>query len=225
MRSGFVAGAVAFYTELEADNSRAFWSAHRDRYDGLLRPAFLDILTGLGGEWRVYRPHNDVRYARTPYKTFLGAVTEWSDGVGTFVRVGPRGLLVATGIPQPAPDQLARLRAGIAAGGSGTGFASAVERVEARGARVHGGRWDPLVRVPRGYPADHPRGIWLRWKGVEIAHHAGAPPWLDSTEAPARIRGLVDRGTPLHRWLATHVGPSALTPEERFAPRRSSAST
>ena len=157
-----------------------------------------------------YRPHNDVRYARTPYKTFLGAVAEWPDGVGTFVQVGPRGLLVATGIPQPAPDQLARLRAGIAADGSGTGFASAVERVEARGARVHGGRWDPLVRVPRGYSTDHPGGR-LRWKGVEIAHHAGAPPVV-----------RLDGGARPHPGLSTRNSPASVAGHAR-RPERADA--
>src|SRR3712207_2399666 len=113
MRQDFTAVAVNFFAQLEADNSRERWNATRDGYDDLLRPAFGELLDGLGGTWRAYRAQNDVRFARVPYKTFLGAVTERPDGVGAFVQIGARGLLVGTGVPQPAPDQLARLRAAV----------------------------------------------------------------------------------------------------------------
>lgn len=219
MREGFSAAATAFFTEFDADTSRSFWLAHRDRYDRLVRPPFLDLITGIGGEWRVYRPHNDTRFGRgAPYKTFIGAVTERPDGIGAFVQVGPRGLLVGTGMPMPARDQLARWRASIGAE-AGAGLPTAVDRVEATRARVHGGRHAPLARVPRGWPGDHPRGQWLRWKGVEVTHRPGTPAWLDTARAPEEVRALIAAGEPVHEWLAANVGPSELTPEERFARR------
>jgi uncharacterized protein (DUF2461 family) len=219
MREGFVAAAAAFFTELDADNTRAFWLAHRARYDELLRPAFLELTAALGGQWRVYRPHNDTRFGRAaPYKTFLGAVTERPDGIGTFLQVGPRGLLVGTGIPMPARDQLERWRNTIG-GPAGEDFPPAVEQVEAAGARVHPGRYPPLARVPRGWPADHRRGEWLRWKGIEVTHRPGSTAWIDTPRAPGKIQALIATGRPVHDWLAENVGPSALSPEERFARR------
>ena len=220
MRLGFTATAVAFFSELEADNTREHWQTTRGVYDDLLRPTFDALLAALGGNWRVYRPHNDTRFARLPYKTFLGAVTEGPDGVGAFVRVGAQGLLVGTGMPQPAADQLARLRAAIAEDDSGQASVEAMSLVSATDAHVHGGRWTPLTRTPRGWPANHPRATWLRWKGVEVTHRPGSPDWLDSAEAPQRIRRLFQLGAPLHRWLAAHVGPSALTAEQRFSRAR-----
>ncbi len=94
------------------------------------------------------------------------------------------------------------------------------EAVRAGGSRVFGGGWDPLKRVPRGYPADHPRAEVLRWKGVEISHRPGLPDWLGRPEASSRIDDLVETGRPLHDWLGRYVGASELTAEERFAPRR-----
>ncbi len=208
--------AAAFFTALEADNSREFWRAQRTVYDDALRPAFLALLPDAPAGWRVYRPHNDTRFGRTaPYKTFLGAVTERADGVGWFVRVDARGLLVGSGIPMPARDQLARWREAVG-GPDGAAFVAAADRVAATGARVHPGRYDPLARVPRGWPADHPRAEWLRWKGVEVTTRLGVSD--DPLDADA-VRALLDRGEPVHGWLAAHVGPSALSAEERFAPR------
>jgi uncharacterized protein (DUF2461 family) len=210
--------ASAFFAALELENTREHWQAHRAPYDAELRPAFVQLVEAVPGwgPWRVYRPHNDTRFGGAPYKTFLGAVTERADGVGAFVQVGPRGLLLGTGIPMPAPDQLARLRAALADDGSGPGFVAAVEQVSGAGARVHGGRYEPLARVPRGCPADSPRASWLRWKGVEVSQR----PAVDGDPSGQLIGELLAVGDPLHRWLAEHVGASALTAEERFAPRR-----
>lgn len=216
--------AVEFFAELEQNNDREWWLANRTVYDTVIKPAFVGLLEGVGdvGEWRVYRPNNDTRFgaAKGPYKTFVGAVSERADGVGVFVQVSAQGLLVGTGMPLPAKDQLERLRAALDETASGESFCVAVEAVRASGARVFHGRWDPLSRVPRGYPSDHPRAEFLRWKGVEIAHREGLPAWLAQPIAAQEVCRLIGAGEPLHQWLARHVGPSSLTPEERFAPRR-----
>jgi hypothetical protein len=71
--------------------------------------------------------------------------------------------------------------------------------------------------VPRGFPADSPRGTWLRWKGVEVNQRPAAHDGASGTQ----VGELLAVGDPLHGWLADHVGPSALSAEERFAPKRS----
>lgn len=225
MPTPLLAPAIAFFVELEADNSTEFWGRHRHRYAAEVRAPFADLCDRLGswGPWRVYRPHANRRFRpdTPPLKTFVGAVAERPDGVGAFLQVSRRGLLVASGIPMPAADQLARLRAAIADDAIGPTLLTAVGEAEAAGATVHGGRWEPLRRVPRGFPADHPRGALLRWKGVEANRRIADPPWTSLDEAAPAVAQLLDAPTPLHRWLAAHVGPSDLTPEERFAPRGS----
>jgi uncharacterized protein (DUF2461 family) len=168
----------------------------------------------------VYRPHNGTRFGNTePYKTFAGAVAERPVGVGAFVQVSARGILVGTGIPMPARDQLPKLRRAIAETGTGLTFELAVAKTQASGAKVFGGRYDPLVRVLPGFPKDHPRGQYLRWKGVEASQRHERPTWRTSVAGATEIERLITAADPLHRWLARHVGPSSLTPEERFAPK------
>ena len=162
--------AIAFYTDLEADNSREFWARERHRYDDLVRPVFVELLAGVEsfGAWRLYRPSNDTRFrSGEPYKAFAGAVAERADGVGAFVQVSARGLLVGTGIPMPASDQLPRLREAIADSRSGAAFERAVDRTRSVGVRVFGGRYAPLVRVPRGFPQDHPRAEGIAVEPVD----------------------------------------------------------
>jgi uncharacterized protein (DUF2461 family) len=224
MHRGFGKEAVAFFSALEADNSKEFWSAQRATYDESIKPTFLAVLDGIDGlgSWRVYRPNNDTRFgtAKGPYKTFIGAVAERPDGVGAFVQLSAKGLLVGTGNPMPAPDQLTKLLNAIANDESGTSFTQSVDAVRATKAIVYGGRYDSLRRVPSGFPADHVRAEFLKWKGIEINHRPGTPAWLDGHAAPERITGLIELGSPLHDWLGRYVGPSALTPEERFAPKK-----
>jgi uncharacterized protein (TIGR02453 family) len=224
MHKGFGKETVTFFAALEADNSKEFWSAHRSTYDEAIKPTFLALLDGIDGfgSWRVYRPNNDTRFgtAKGPYKTFIGAVAERPDGVGAFVLVSAKGLLIGTGNPMPAPDQLTKLRSAIADDDSGAAFTQSVDTVRATKAIVHGGRYDSLQRVPRGFLADHARAEFLKWKGVEINHRPGTPAWLDGPAAPERIIDLITLGSPLHDWLGRNVGPSVLTPEERFAPKK-----
>lgn len=225
------ADAISFFAALEQDNTPEFWARERHVYDSSIRPTFLAMLGSVDERlanatgWRVYRPRNDTRFTSgaNPYKTFIGAVTERTDGVGAFVQVSALGVLVATGIPMPATDQLSALRAAIADERSGAAFLDAVAAAVQDGCTVHGGRWEPLKRTLRGYPADHPRAEHLRWKGVEVNHRVRRPAWSSVDEAAGTVAGMLTRPALLHAWLAAHVGPSALTPEERFAPRRQPA--
>lgn len=215
------APAVQFFSELELDNSRDFWTAERHRYDQLVKPPFVELLDELGGSWRIYRPHNDTRFGTTkgPYKTFIGAVTERADGVGTFVQISSRGVLVGTGMPMLAADQLATSRAAVA-DDAGVDLDRAVAIARGRGVVVHGGRWDPLRRVPRGVDPQHPRSELLRWKGVESNTRVASPPWPTPARAAADLRRATAASAEVDDWLGRHVGPSSMTAEERFAPRR-----
>jgi uncharacterized protein (DUF2461 family) len=210
-----------FFADLEQDNTTAWWGRNRDRYDRI-RASFLELLAALADDWRVYRPQNNRRFNKDlpPYKTFLGGVREGTQGVGQFLRADANGLLLGIGIPMPAPDQLAALRAAIAADDSGGELMAAITTARAAGVRVHGGRYEPLVRVPRGFSPDSPRADVLRWRGLEANVRFTNVDWPSLDAAAAAVRSALDRTEPLAAWIAEYVGPSALSPEERFAPRR-----
>lgn len=223
-----VTGSARFFTALAADNSREFWSRHAGEYEREVRLPFLALVEAVGARlpdlavpWRVYRPQRDVRFSadKSPYKTFVGAVAASPTGTGYFLQVSARGLLVAAGYPMLARDQLARYRSAVA-GAGGSGLITAIRAAEEAGQPVTPGRWDPLTRAPRGFPADHPRAPWLRWKGVELPARVGIPEWADTDEAPDRILALWRRGAPVLDWLDAEVGPSTLSPEEAWGPRR-----
>jgi uncharacterized protein (DUF2461 family) len=224
MFSGFSSQSVEFFQQLEEDNSKDFWTRHRNVYDESIKPTFVTLLNGVTsfGSWRVYRPNNDTRFgtSKGPYKTFIGAVAERDDGVGAFLQISSKGLLIGTGIPMPAPDQLTALRAALDNSAAAKSFLAAVRKVEANGVVVHGGRYEPLARVPTGFKKGHLMETHLRWKGVELNVRPDNPTWLDTPNAPKHVDKLIAQGAALMDWLGANVGPSSLTAEERFAPKR-----
>jgi uncharacterized protein (TIGR02453 family) len=219
---GIPAAALTFFADLEVHNDRDWWTANVATYRELVRAPFEQLLGGLGplvGErldWRIYRPQRDTRFAadRSPYKTFIGAVTQRAAGTGHFVQVSRRGLLVGNGYPMLARDQLARFRAAVADDASGEDFVAAVRRSEDAGIEVTSGRWDPLKTAPRGFRRDHPRIRWLCARGVEIPRRVGAPEWLHTDGAAEQVARLLGSGREVTDWLDRYVGPSELTPEE-----------
>ena len=76
---GWPEEALEFYEGLTADNSKAYWTAHKAVYeDAVLRPMteLVEELAAEFGEAKIFRPYRDVRFSadKSPYKTHIGAV-------------------------------------------------------------------------------------------------------------------------------------------------------
>ena len=84
--AGIPTDAIAFYEALEADNSKAFWEANRDRFKRVVRAPAEELAGELStyGDFHLFRPHNDLRFQKNkpPYKTHQGAYTESEGGAG-----------------------------------------------------------------------------------------------------------------------------------------------
>src|SRR5688500_15360223 len=112
---GWSDAALAFYRDLEQENDRAFWTAHKDVYERDVKAPF-DALSELVAEefgpLRVFRPNRDVRFSKdkSPYKTRCYAVTEGEGGEAYYVEISAGGLVVATGYWMMTNDQLDRYR-------------------------------------------------------------------------------------------------------------------
>jgi uncharacterized protein (TIGR02453 family) len=215
--TGIPVAALDFYDDLEADNSRTWWLAHKAAYDACVRTpliALVDALAEEFGEAKVYRPHRDVRFSKdkTPYKDHQGAFVATVEGVGFYVQIDASGLMTAAGW-RPRGDQILRYREAVA-GPNGEGLASLVGQAAAAGFTLDGER---LATRPRGMPAGHPREELLRHKSLFVRRSWGAPGWLATAEAATRVRTDWRTLRPLVRWLADHVSgpPEADHPSHR----------
>ncbi len=211
--SGWPAEALDFFDGLEADNSRSYWLAHKPVYEDVVRAPMLALLATLAPEFgpgTIFRPYRDVRFSKdkTPYKTGIGASLR--DG---YVELSARGLAAGRGMYVMAPDQLERYRRAVADDVQG----AALERVDAALAKkgLHLQGRDVLRTAPRGYDRDHPRIELLRFKGVIVWKAWEVEPWLGTAAASKRVATFFRAAAPLDEWLATNVGPSTLSPDDR----------
>lgn len=202
--TGFPERALIFYEGLEADNSKTYWTAHRQTYEEDVKAPMLAMLAELEPEFgpsSVYRPYRDVRFSRdkTPYKTAIAA-----GGGGGYVQLSADGLLVAGGYYDTTPGQVERLRRAVADDVQGPALERVVGTLRRGGWEIGGQR---LKTKPRGYDADHPRIELLKHRTL-IAHRHWAPaPWLHTARAKQRVQKAWRELADLDRWLASNVGP------------------
>lgn len=209
---GFSPAALAFFAGLEADNSKAYWEAHKATWEDEVRgpmEALLDDLSGEFGPFRPFRPYRDVRFSKdkAPYKTQFGAVSE-RGGIVHYVHLAASGLLAASGMYAMAPDQLERFRAAIDHDRHGPELGAVLDALAKAGVEVGPGGETPLKTAPRGYAKDHPRIGWLRWKGAAAVREFGAPAWLQTPAVVGEVAGFWRAAAALSVWLDAHVGPS-----------------
>lgn len=211
--SGWPEEALDFYEGLESDNSKAYWTAHKDVYERFVLGPMTDLLDELAsefGEPRLFRPYRDVRFSKdkSPYKTNIGATV--GDG---YIQLSASGLAAGSGYYQMAPDQLDRYRRAVATDLPGEELERLTARIVAAGIEVEGR--EVLKTAPRGFTADHPRIELLRYKGIIAWKQWPVEPWLGTPQARQHVAGFLKAATPLADWLAKHVGPSQLESADR----------
>jgi uncharacterized protein (TIGR02453 family) len=215
---GFPAEAITFYEGLEADNSKTYWTAHKDVYERAVKEpmeAFCAEVDPSFQPLRMFRPYRDVRFSKdkSPYKTAVAASGEGEDGSVYYVHLSASGLFVGSGYYHMASDQLVRFREAVDDEGTGSEIAGITKALEE--ARYDVAAHDSLKTAPRGYAKDHPRIDLLRRKGLIGGKQWPLAKWLHTAEAKTRIEAAWRDFGPLNRWLATNVGPSELPPDER----------
>jgi uncharacterized protein (TIGR02453 family) len=210
---GWPAEALDFYEGLEADNSKAYWTAHKAVYDEKVLGPMTELAEELApefGEPKIFRPYRDIRFSKdkSPYKAHIGVIV--GDG---YIQLSANGLAAGSGMHHMAPDQLDAYRRAVADDRAGAELEGIIAGVEQQGIEVHGR--DPLKTAPRGYPADHPRVGLLRYKGVVTWIQWPVEPWLGTAAAKQHVTGFLAASRPLCAWLTANVGESAADPARR----------
>jgi uncharacterized protein (TIGR02453 family) len=211
---GFPRAAFGWFAGLEADNSRAYFTAHRDTYDNAVRGPLEELLEELadehGGRVKVFRQHRDTRFSRdkSPYKTeTYGLVYDIPATLAPiYVQASRLGLFAGTGYHGLARDQLARFRETVANDdGAAQALARAVAAAHDAGIETFG---ETLKTAPRGYPRDHPHATLLRHTEL-VAGRRIAPTRAGRITREAALALVHETWTacaPMNAWLDEHVG-------------------
>lgn len=203
--AGIPTAALDFYDDLEADNSKAFWTAHKHVYEQSVRAPLEALASELEKQYgpaKLFRPYRDVRFSKdkTPYKTHQGV---WFGESSAYLHVSAAGLFVAAGYWQMSSAQVDRMRRAVADDVAGPALERALAGVRRKGMAIGG---QQLTRVPSGYDKDHPRAELLRYKTLTGSRELGFPDWLSTARAKSEIVKAWRALAPMVGWLDTHVG-------------------
>ncbi len=204
--TGFPEAALDFYDDLEMDNTKAFWEAHRSTYDEAVAApmkALIGMLEPDFGTAKLFRPYRDVRFAKdkTPYKTHQGAYVARGPSTGYYVQVAASGVLVGAGFYDATPARLAAVRAAIDDDAHGAELESIIDELTGAGWTLGG---EQVKTAPRGYGVDHPRIALLRHKSMTLGRDIGFAPVIHSPELVDLVATDWRAATPFLDWVIAH---------------------
>jgi uncharacterized protein (TIGR02453 family) len=214
VRAGsFTPEATEFFTGLERDNSKDYWTANKAVFENEVKEpmaALVESLPERFGPFKIFRMNRDIRFSpdKSPYKTQHGAAQE-ADGTVYYLHLDAQGLMAACGAYMMAPDQLERYREAVAADSTGRALQDILDDLSEAGFEIGHGMTEPLKTAPRGYPRDHPRVDLLRQKAVS-AHRRleGSQQLRDAAAVRRFVVETFDACEPMNDWIKSNIGSS-----------------
>jgi uncharacterized protein (TIGR02453 family) len=211
--SGFGPAATQFFEDLEDQNTREFWLAHKAVFEREVREpmaALLDSLPEKYQPFKVFRMNRDIRFSadKSPYKTTHGAA-HGLPGAVHYLHLDASGFMVACGSYMMPPDELERYRQAVAEDSSGEELSEILAALRRRRSlRLGPGGAEPLKTAPRGFPRDHPRGDLLRQKGVIAMRTRPGSELQNGTKLRSYVVETFEMCADLTDWLKRYVGDS-----------------
>ena len=194
-----------FFLGLRANNTKAYFEAHRRQYEDEVKAPLVALLADLEAEFgpahRISRPHRDIRFSadKSPYKLNIYADCER----GGYVALDAEGLVAAGGRYMVDGEHLQRLRQAVGDDRSGKQIAGIVAELREKGYDVEG---QELKRVPSPWPQDHPRADLLKHKRLIYWKRWPVGPWIATEKAKDRVAQTWRDGAALEAWCRKHMG-------------------
>ncbi len=178
--------ALDFLKKLSRNNKREWFEKNKPRYleikdefELFVTDVLQDMITfdeslvGLNPKKLTFRIYRDVRFSKdkTPYKTNVSAgISPGGKGMGVpgyYFQIEPGNKsMVAAGMYQPSPENLAKIRQEIDYNGE-----QLIQILKERKfKKTFGELWneDKLKTMPKGYAADHPHRDLLKLKSFMV---------------------------------------------------------
>jgi uncharacterized protein (TIGR02453 family) len=224
--AGFPRDAWAFLTELDADNTKAFFDANRRRYDDAIAGPSKTLVESLAvalpdrigldvrAEPRVgrslFRINRDTRFAadKTPYKTHLDFLFWVGDGPprarpAFIMRITANRVLVGGGRMGVTGGALDAYRAALDDPARGAAIRTTVDTLLAAGAKLS----DPdRARAPRPFPVGHPNADLLRRDGFHLSRTTPHPASLSAPSFAEWCADALAPFVPIVTWFEVDHG-------------------
>ncbi len=196
---GWPEQAYAVLLKLGGEPSRGTRElVRRDREEQVRQP-MIDLLNDLADIDPWYEDFAVWRYASTAFWwQNQCAVVRVARNIDITFRLNLDGLRIKTGWWYADPEQIALFRKATASDESGRALEALVSSLAADGHEILG---DVMKRVPRGYPADHPRADLLKHRSLTAARELE----YDAVRDVEPVHRSCERMRPLLGWLSRHV--------------------
>jgi uncharacterized protein (TIGR02453 family) len=181
---GFSPKALTFFRELEKNNDRQWFAAHKEVFEAEVRRPMVE-LTGLicedfrklaadyvpeRPEKAIFRIYRDTRFSKdkTPYKTHIGSFLqhrriEKYAGAAFYFEVSHRSVGVGGGMYMPGAEQLQAVRQAMTTKWQELAKICAGRALVKALGPVQG---DKMARVPKGFDPQSPAADWLRYRQI-----------------------------------------------------------
>ena len=205
---GWPEQAYAVLLELGGEPSLETRERLRRQREQQVRQPMIDLLNDLADTDPWYEDFSVWRYASTAWWwQNQCAVVRVARNVEIGFRFNLDGLRISAAWSYAGSDQIALFRAATAAEESGGTLQDLVSSLAVDGHEILG---DVMKRVPRGYPADHPRADLLKHRSLVAARELES----DHVRDLEPVCRACERLRPLLDWLAEHTN---VAPEEARA--------
>jgi uncharacterized protein (TIGR02453 family) len=213
---------IEFYRQLEHNNNRTWFDAHKQDYIEYVQKPSLEFITAMGerlkeispkivydtrtnGAGSLMRIYRDIRFSpdKTPYKTNLGIVF-WegkgkkSENPGFYFHVAPYGLGFFSGMYDFNKGMLNAYRVAVVNDTLGEELVDILNNIQSAGYETGG---EHYKRVPRGYDPDHPRADLLKYNTLYASITDLNPKLMTQPEFMDVAFGHWKKMAPLHKWL------------------------
>ena len=211
-----------FLRELAAHNDRAWFQAHKQRYQDEVRDPLLRLVADFAPKLRqvsknlvadprplggsLFRIHRDTRFTKdkSPYKTHAALAFRHADGKdlpapGVYLHVEPGNVFMAAGMWHGQPEALKQIRDAIVA------QPARWRRVRASRSAALDDSDDDLARAPRGYDPEHPYLADLRRRSFTSSAEFTAAQAC-AADLLARFAKACRQKAPLMEFLCHAVG-------------------
>ena len=213
MFRGFDKDAIAFLHELTIEMNKEWFEANKERYQRVWVQPLTELLEDVAKKLaktyapvklvpHVFRIYRDTRFSKdkSPYKTHVAGVLRAGPvGSGMYFHIETGEEWVGAGRYYFEGDELGRWRKKVAADKTGKDIAGIVGKLRKQGYEVGG--HDDYKKVPKPYPADHPRAEFLKMKGLTAAFPAIPKGMLHRAELSDWIVKHSKNVAPMVKWL------------------------
>jgi uncharacterized protein (TIGR02453 family) len=211
---------AAFLKQLEKNNTREWFEAHRQQYEeNFLIPAedFIiefgaklskiapDIIAIPKVDKSIFRLHRDVRFSKNklPYKTNLGMYF-WEgerpkiECPGFYVHVDTKSIFVGSGIYEFTKETLEIYRNAVDDPCKGEALDKAVKKILKKGRYTLGGK--KYKKIPKGYDPSSPYAEYLLYNGLFCSYETTAIKDINGLEFQELCLKICKDLLPLHKW-------------------------